>query len=43
METPLSAAPEPKSRFIPSKWEGKRVNIYFKILYKYIIIIIIIY
>ncbi|KAG4097015.1 BOP1NT domain-containing protein [Neocallimastix lanati (nom. inval.)] len=25
METPLSAAPEPKSRFIPSKWEGKRI------------------
>ena len=23
---PLSNAPEPKSRFIPSKWEAKRVS-----------------
>jgi ribosome biogenesis protein ERB1 len=26
--TPLSAAPEPKSRFVPSKWEHKKVSIY---------------
>lgn len=25
METPISAAPEPKSRFLPSKWEAKRI------------------
>ncbi|KAI9030437.1 ribosome biogenesis protein BOP1 [Hyaloraphidium curvatum] len=25
METPLNAATEPKRRFIPSKWEGKRI------------------
>lgn len=24
---PLSAAPEPKRRFIPSKWESKRVSL----------------
>lgn len=23
---PLSSAPEPKRRFIPSKWETKKVN-----------------
>jgi hypothetical protein len=26
---PLSNAPEPKRRFIPSKWEAKKVTIFF--------------
>lgn len=26
MEMPLTGKPEPKRRFIPSKWEGKRVG-----------------
>ena len=26
-KNPLSNAPEPKRRFIPSKWESKKVNI----------------
>ena len=25
---PLSAAPEPKSRFVPSKWEASKVKCY---------------
>ena len=34
-QTPLSAAPEPKRRFVPSKWEHKKVSLGFRVTNMY--------